>query len=207
MHMIHYHKWSELLKLIVGIYISLFSLASHGQEFQDKTTEYGLSIFHDASYSESGVSFHDFNRDGLDDLTYCSMGMGVYTYRNTGNGFVQEYYFAGVGGDLTQPIWVDYDNDGDADFFALRFYECPVLFRNNGDMTFEDVSGSFPCITSETVSTTATWGDSNADGWLDVHICNFNLQPYMGSPNWLYRNNGDGTFSEVAEEVGSVWSD
>jgi hypothetical protein len=193
---------NTLLKFMLSAWLMLFGMASHAQEFQNRTSDYGLAIYHDANYSESGVSFHDFNRDGLDDLTYCSMGMGVYTFRNTSAGFVQEYYFAGLGGDLVQPSWIDYDNDGDADFFATRFYECPVLFRNNGDMTFEDVSENLPCAFSETVSSTATWADYNGDGWLDVHICNFNLQPFLGSPNWLYRNNGDGTFSEVAEEAG-----
>jgi hypothetical protein len=171
-------------------------------QFTDITDEYGLAISHDIPISESGVSFHDFNRDGLDDLTYAGSGMGVYTFRNTGSGFEQEYYFAAIDGKTLHPIWVDYDNDGDADFFATRAWQCPVLFRNNGDMIFEDVSEAIPCPMDGVISTTASWGDYNSDGFLDVYVANYNQQPTMGSPNWLFRNNGDGTFDEVAEEAG-----
>ena len=171
-------------------------------QFTDVTNQYGLAIFHDIPISESGLSFHDFNRDGLDDLTYAGSGMGVYTFRNTGSGFEQEYYFSAIEGKTLHPIWVDYDNDGDADFFATRAWQCPVLFRNNGDMTFEDVSEAIPCPMDGVISTTASWGDYNSDGFLDVYVANYNQQPSMGDHNWLFRNNGDGSFDEVAEEVG-----
>ena len=184
------------------LYLLPFDGAMLRAQFTDVTDDYGLAIYHDISISESGVSFHDFNRDGLDDLTYAGSGMGVFTFRNTGSGFVQEYYFAGIAGKTLHPIWVDYDNDGDADFFATRAWECPVLFRNNGDMSFEDVSASLPCPMDGVISTTATWGDYNSDGFLDVYVANYNQQPTMGDHNWLFRNNGDGTFDEVAEEVG-----
>jgi hypothetical protein len=182
--------------------LSPFDGAMLRAQFTDVTADYGLAIYHDIPISESGVSFHDFNRDGLDDLTYAGSGMGVFTFRNTGSGFVQEYYFAGIAGKTLHPIWVDYDNDGDADFFATRALECPVLFRNNGDMTFEDVSDALPCPMDGVISTTATWGDYNSDGFLDVYVANYNQQPTLGDHNWLFRNNGDGTFDEVAEEVG-----
>jgi hypothetical protein len=184
------------------LFLSPFDGAVVRAQFTDVTDDYGLVIYHDIPISESGVSFHDFNRDGLDDLTYAGSGMGVFTFRNTGSGFVQEYYFAGIAGKTTHPIWVDYDNDGDADFFATRAFDCPVLFRNNGDMTFEDVSASLPCPMDGVISTTATWGDYNSDGFLDVYVANYNQQPTIGDHNWLFRNNGDGTFDEVAEEVG-----
>jgi len=192
----------QLLCVFAMMFLSPFDGAMLRAQFTDVTDDYGLAIYHDIPISESGVSFHDFNRDGLDDLTYAGSGMGVFTFRNTGNGFVQEYYFAGIAGKTLHPIWVDYDNDGDADFFATRALECPVLFRNNGDMSFEDVSASLPCPMDGVISTTATWGDYNSDGFLDVYVANYNQQPTMGDHNWLFRNNGDGTFDEVAEEAG-----
>jgi hypothetical protein len=191
-----------LLCVFAMLYLSPFDGAMLRAQFTDVTDDYGLAIYHDIPISESGVSFHDFNRDGLDDLTYAGSGMGVYTFRNTGSGFVQEYYFAGIAGKTLHPIWVDYDNDGDADFFATRAWECPVLFRNNGDMTFEDVSDALPCPMDGVISTTATWGDYNGDGFLDVYVANYNQQPTSGDHNWLFRNNGDGTFDEVAGEAG-----
>jgi hypothetical protein len=192
----------QLLCVFAMLFISPFDGAMLRAQFTDVTDDYGLAIYHDIPSSESGVSFHDFNRDGLDDLTYAGSGMGVYTFRNTGSGFVQEYYFAAIAGKTLHPIWVDYDNDGDADFFATRAWECPVLFRNNGDMTFDDVSDALPCPMDGVISTTATWGDYNSDGFLDVYVANYNLQPTLGDHNWLFRNNGDGTFDEVAEQVG-----
>ncbi len=192
----------QLLCVFAMMFLSPFDGAMLRAQFTDVTNQYGLTIYHDIPISESGVSFHDFNRDGLDDLTYAGSGMGVFTFRNTGSGFVQEYYFAAIAGKTLHPIWVDYDNDGDADFFATRALECPILFRNNGDMTFEDVSASLPCPMDGVISTTATWGDYNSDGFLDVYVANYNQQPTMGDHNWLFRNNGDGTFDEVAEEAG-----
>jgi hypothetical protein len=192
----------HLLCVFAMLILSPFNRALLRAQFTDVTDDYGLAIYHDIPISESGVSFHDFNRDGLDDLTYAGSGMGVFTFRNTGSGFVQEYFFAGIAGKTVHPIWVDYDNDGDADFFATRAFDCPVLFRNNGDMTFDDVSASLPCPMDGVISTTATWGDYNSDGFLDVYVANYNQQPTMGDHNWLFRNNGDGTFDEVADEVG-----
>jgi len=192
----------RLLCLLAWMILSPFDGAMLRAQFIDVTDDYGLAIYHDIAISESGVSFHDFNRDGLDDLTYAGSGMGVYTFRNTGSGFVQENYFAGIAGKTLHPIWVDYDNDGDADFFATRAWECPVLFRNNGDMTFDDVSDALPCPMDGIISTTATWGDYNSDGFLDVYVANYNQQPSVGAPNWLFRNNGDGSFDEVASDVG-----
>ena len=192
----------HLLCVFAMLFLSPFNRALLRAQFTDVTDDYGLAIYHDIPISESGVSFHDFNRDGLDDLTYAGSGMGVFTFRNTGSGFVQEYFFAGIAGKTLHPIWVDYDNDGDADFFATRAWECPVLFRNNGDMTFDDVSASLPCPMDGVISTTASWGDYNSDGFLDVYVANYNQQPTIGDHNWLFRNNGDGTFDEVAEEAG-----
>jgi hypothetical protein len=192
----------KLLCVFGFLSISRFAEGVLHAQFIDATNQYGLAVFHDIAISESGVSFHDFNRDGLDDLTYAGSGMGVFTFRNTGSGFNQEFYFAGIAGKTLHPIWVDFDNDGDADFFATRAWQCPVLFRNNGDMTFEDISEVLPCPMEGVISTTATWGDFNSDGYLDVYVANYNQQPTVGSPNWLFRNNGDGTFDEVAAEAG-----
>ena len=65
-------------------YFSILLLLAHANDlicqFTDVTYDYGLAIFHDISVSESGVSFHDFDRDGLDDLTYASSGFGVFTF-------------------------------------------------------------------------------------------------------------------------------
>jgi hypothetical protein len=169
-------------------------------QFSDVTDTYGLYVESANGVVECGVSMHDFDRDGLVDLTYASNGMGVYTYRNTGEGFEQLYLFGAIEGLIAHPIWVDYDNDGDADFFATRGHDCPVLMRNDGDWVFTDVSDALQCSYGNPYSTCASWGDYNSDGWLDVYIANY----YANSPgptSWFYRNNGDGSFTEMASEL------
>jgi hypothetical protein len=198
-----YSVWSNLICCF------LILLLAHSNElicqFSDVTDDYGLAIFHDISVSESGVSFHDFDRDGLDDLTFASSGFGVFTFRNTGDGFEQVYYFPFIDGKTLHPIWVDYDNDGDADFFATRAWQCPVLFQNQGNQSFLDVSDMLPCPADGIVSTCATWGDYDSDNFLDVYVSNYNPLEDYGSPNWLFHNNGDGSFTEVGEEMGVAY--
>lgn len=143
---------------------------------------------------------HDFDRDGLPDLTYASVDMGVYTYRNTGSGFEYIFLFGAIGGLIAHPIWVDYDNDGDSDFFATRGHDCPVLMRNDGNLTFTDVSYSLECPFDQPYSTCASWGDYNNDGWIDLYIANYYTNP-PGPTSWFYRNNGDGSFTQMAEEL------
>lgn len=170
-------------------------------QFSDVTMDYNLYVESASVNVESGVSFHDYNRDGLDDLTYGSIDMGVYTYRNTGSGFEQDYFFSAIAGAIQHPIWVDYDNDGDSDFFTTRFRDCPVLMRNLGDMTFEDVSSVLECSVPDPNNTCASWADYDNDGFLDLYIANY-YPTTAGLTSWCYHNNGDGTFTENAAELG-----
>jgi hypothetical protein len=171
-------------------------------QFLDVTAEHGIYIYNDNSVWENGVSFHDFDRDGLDDLTYTSNHNGVFTFRNTGSSFEQVYYLVSIPGRIISPTWVDFDNDGDADFFATRAFDHPVLWRNNGDMTFEDISSFMLGPMAGVISTTATWGDYDNDGYLDVYVGNYNLNLESGTHNWLFHNLGNGSFEEVSASVG-----
>ncbi|MXY46876.1 MAG: CRTAC1 family protein, partial [Chloroflexi bacterium] len=103
--------------------------------------------------------------------------------------------------------WADYDNDGDLDMFscnesmreegvestALMFPS--QLFRNDGSGHFEDVAQDAG-VQNWRYCKGSAWGDYNNDGDADLYISNF------GEDNRLYRNNGDGTFSDVAAELG-----
>ena len=101
----------------------------------------------------------------------------------------------------------DYNNDGFADIFVLRggwFGEegkTPnSLLRNNGNGTFTDVTIAAN-IYSEFPTQTASWGDYNNDGWLDLIIGNETTNGPIYSSE-LYHNNGDGTFTEKSETIG-----
>lgn len=142
-------------------------------------------------------------------------------YRNNGDGtFTDVTEEAGVG-DLSFSFGAsaaDFDNDGDLDLYVLN-YGPNVLYRNNGDGTFTDISRESG-LDDPRWSLSAPWFDYNGDGYLDVYVCNYleydlgafsayyradnfpGPLSYKGQPDFLYRNNGDGTFTDVTRETG-----
>jgi len=96
--------------------------------------------------------------------------------------------------------WSDFDNDGDLDLYVgnetRAGYPWPSnLYRNEGDGTFVDVA-SASGVTNDRFAKSVVWGDFDGDGFADLYVSN------MGHPNRLYRNNRDGTFTDVAPELG-----
>ncbi|MBI5083632.1 MAG: CRTAC1 family protein [Acidobacteria bacterium] len=142
-------------------------------------------------------------------------------YKNNGNGtFSDVTEKAGVGSQVfgSGCSAADYDNDGFVDLYLLN-YGPNTLYHNNGDGTFTDVSKKSG-LDNPRWSVSAVWLDYNNDGWLDVYVGNYLLYDdgkfrdfypaqgypgplsYSGQPDALYRNNGDGTFTEVTKEAG-----
>jgi hypothetical protein len=143
-------------------------------------------------------------------------------YRNNGNGtFTDVTEQAGVGGNgvfSSGCSAADYDNDGHVDLYVLN-YGGNILYHNNGNGTFTDVSKQAG-LDDPHWSLSATWFDYNNDGWLDVFVAHYLLYDdgkfrdfypaagypgplsYNPQPNTLYRNNGDGTFTDVTKEAG-----
>lgn len=142
-------------------------------------------------------------------------------YRNNKNGtFSDVTKEAGVGdkGFGFGCSAADFDSDGDLDIYVLN-YGPNVLYRNNGDGTFTDISESSGLANSNW-SLSAPWFDYDGDGDLDVYVANYleydsgkfrsyyaaagypGPLSYRGQPDTLYRNNGDGTFTDVTKEAG-----
>jgi hypothetical protein len=95
--------------------------------------------------------------------------------------------------------WGDYDNDGDLDLFvANNNYEYSVLYRNEGNGTFADVSAAAGLHDRGGYATGCNWLDYDLDGRLDLFVVN------RGDRNRLYRNRGDGTFVDYGLSTGVI---
>ena len=150
-------------------------------------------------------------------------------YRNNGDGtFTDITQTAGVGhrGYGMGCVFADYDGDGHVDLYVTN-YGANVLYRNNGDGTFRDVTETAG-VGCELWSTGAAFADVDSDSDLDLYVCNYvtydldkleqmqeeslqsgkpvpsALNPHVFEPqdNVFYRNNGDGTFTDVTTELG-----
>ncbi|MBF0432070.1 MAG: VCBS repeat-containing protein [Fibrobacteria bacterium] len=155
-----------------------------------------------AGINHSGVSkavaWADFDLDGYSDLFITVNNGANVLYKNLRNGtFLDVANTSGVGytGSSNDAAWADYDNDGDLDLFVTNFNAPNILYANNDDGSFTNVSASAHITTSGLFGGCA-WGDYDNDGDLDIYVSN-----YL-SGNILYRNNGDGTFIDVALSLG-----
>ena len=175
-----------------------------------------------------GCVFGDYDNDGDADLYVTNFGSNIL-YRNNGDGtFSDVTEEAGVGDDQwsTGAIFGDYDRDGDLDLYVCNYVEYSlasiekmkseskqagksvpsalnpiafdaqdnILFRNNGDGTFSDVTAELGVAANGGRSMQAIFTDFDLDGDLDLYVAN-DL-----TPNFVYENNGDGTFADVSRE-------
>ncbi len=90
-------------------------------------------------------------------------------------------------------VWGDYDNDGDLDLYVCNLFAPNRLLRNDGGLTFTDVSAA-PLNDEDSVSRGACWGDYDNDGDLDLYIA-------KGTTNRLFRNDGESGFVDVSDEA------
>ena len=185
----------------------------------------------------TGVGWIDYDQDGLMDLYFVQSGAtDAYTpahtlrsalYHNNGDGtFTDVTAKAGVGGEghYGQGVAVgDYNNDGFPDLYVTG-YGRAILYRNNGDGTFTDVTAKAGVGDDGNWSTSAGWFDFDKDGWLDLVVTNYldwspkdnpwcgERKPgyrsycapgnYKGLRTKLYHNNHDGTFTDVSDKSG-----
>jgi hypothetical protein len=160
--------------------------------FTDVSTAAGIS-----DTSAVSASWCDYDDDGDVDLYVCRHYRRNSLYQNDGKGgFVDVSSDAGVRFDGGSGVsWADYDNDGDFDLCVGRIGE-NHLCRNEGDGTFSDVTEASG-VSNPRSTRSVVWGDYDADGDLDLYVGN-----HFSHTNALYRNEGNGTFTEVMDEVG-----
>lgn len=184
------------------IYFLLAFLPSFAiaQGYNFANSEYNINVLNTGGILHgAGVTFYDFNKDGLDDLTFCTASDSLIFYESTGTGFNRIEIIPNTL-DMRQASWVDYDNDGDADLLVTKARNVgnnTKLYRNDGWPVFTDVTAQLNMPNFGGVrSYGQAWGDYDRDGYLDLYICNYNLGG--GITNWLFHNLGDGTFEEVS---------
>lgn len=171
-------------------------------------------------YGHNGVSVGDIHGDGFDDLYVCQpAGLPNRLYRNRGDGTFEDITGAsGVGllDNTACALIADFDNDGRQDLVVVRAGG-PLLFLNQGGGKFRLKPGAFQFADApQGTFTGAAAADYNRDGWLDIYFCLYAYYqgadqyrypvPYYaaenGPPNFMMRNNGDGTFRDVTAESG-----
>ncbi len=193
--------------------------------FTDVTQEAGLAHAGDANYGMGGA-VGDYDNDGYPDLYITNYGKNAL-YHNNGNGtFTDVTLRAGVaaGGWSASAGWFDFDNDGRLDLLVTRYMEwdfahskicaretyCPpgefpattnILYRNRGDGTFEDVSARSGIATKKGRALGVAFNDYDGDGFADIFIANDGMEQF------LFHNERNGTFKEVATEAGVSLSD
>lgn len=145
------------------------------------------------------AAWGDYDRDGDPDLYvgFAAEGSVNRLYRNDDGRFTDVAAAMGVAQDgvTRQPSWVDFDGDNDLDLF-VAFRDRPNrLFRNDGEV-FEDVTEASG-IGDPRRTVGVAWFDMDGDGDLDAFVANQN-----GDEDGFFRNRGDGTFEDVAAELG-----
>lgn len=160
-----------------------------------------------------GAITDDFNGDGFLDIVTSDWSLKgtMHIYINDGKGSFSDVSESSNLSKLTGGLNImqtDYDNDGDLDIFVARgawlnkYGEQPKsLLRNNGDLTFTDVTEECGLISLRPTQA-AVWRDFNNDGWLDLFIGNEATPNTTDYPSQLFINNKKGHFTEVAEQAG-----
>jgi tetratricopeptide (TPR) repeat protein len=171
-------------------------------------------------YGHNGISVGDFDGDGFDDLYVCQpAGLPNRLYRNRGDGTFEDVTEASGVGILENTacaLFADFDNDGRQDLIVVRT-SGPLLFLNEGGGKFRQKLDAFKfAAPPQGTFTGAAVADYDRDGWLDIYFCLYIYyqgtdqyrypSPYYdaenGPPNFMMRNNRDGTFRDVTAESG-----
>jgi enediyne biosynthesis protein E4 len=220
-------------------------------QFVDVTEKSGIRFKHERAASPeklyvetmgAGCGWLDYNLDGFLDAFFVNSGPTPSfhpstnpqpaLYHNNGDGtFTDVTAKSGIksdGGFYFGVTVGDYDNDGYPDIY-MTGYGRSVLYHNNGDGTFTDVTAKAQVANEGRWATAAGWFDFDHDGRLDLLVTNYvnydwNHDPYCGrheegfrvycdpfhfagSSMRLYRNNGDGTFSDWTQKAGLINND
>ena len=183
-----------ILFLILAMFIKILRGATL---FTDITIDAGI-VFSGVS---EGVCVFDYNNDGMDDILFTTRnGSSNHLYRNEGNMIFMDVSFEsniGVTMEARTAVAGDFDNDGDLDVFIGATVGESMLFENTAEGTFQDITDISGINISDQVRG-SSWVDHDKDGFLDLYV------GLLYEPNKLFKNNGDGTFVDVAQNIGAA---
>jgi hypothetical protein len=215
---------SGLFTLCTSVF---FQLAAFGQMFEEVGQSSGIDFLpQPMSFMGGGVAVFDFNNDGLDDIYFTGCLNEDVLFKNLGDDYFEDVTESAgllITGDrnTTGVVTGDIDNDGDRDVFVTTWravtapgFASNYLFRNNGDETFTDITLQAG-LADSVFSLSASFIDINLDGYLDLYVGNYIENPdfieedgvvvgfnHDCFEDFFYLNNGDLTFSPMAEELG-----
>ena len=167
-----------------------------GISFEDISNQAGIT--EKGSTAVHGI-WADYDNDGNVDFFQAGKGLS-FLYKNNGDGTFEEVSNkVGIDGKLIShsALWFDSNNDGYQDLFLVN-RGMNTMYLNRGDGTFMNVTETSGLGGREIWNTTsACSGDFNGDGYFDIYITNLG----RSRTNALYRNNGDGTFTNITLET------
>src|SRR5215213_748823 len=187
--------------------------------FTDVTKKAGVSDPN--GYYGMGVITSDFDEDGLVDIFVANDSTPNFLYHNNGDGTFKEIGFLsgtalnenGAAQGCMGVTVADYNHDGKLDLFVTNFDDdYNTLYRNDGRNTFTDASyaAKIAAVSLPYVGWGTKFFDYDSDGWVDLFVANGHVYPQIKNfhqRNFVHRNNRDGTFTEVAEQLGAPFAE
>ncbi len=174
----------------------------------------GEQPMQEANLVGGGLIVDDFDGDGLLDL-FLPSEQTVQLWYGSGDGGFDETDSALTGIDLSNAVGgsaVDYDADGDLDLFVLRWEQPNALLSNEGGRSWIEVAASVGLGDTALKSQSGSWADIDADGDLDLFVGSYgewtivdvntpgsDCSDHVAEPAELYRNEGDGTFTDISD--------
>lgn len=172
-------------------------------------------------YYGLGVICSDFDEDGLVDIYVANDSTPNFLYHNNGDGTFKDIGFASgtavnENGSEQGSMGVtvaDYDHDGKLDLFVTNFDDdYNTLYHDDGNSSFTDVSyaAKVAAVSLPLVGWGTKFFDYDNDGWVDLFVVNGHVYPQLPGyrqRNLVHRNNRDGTFTEVAAQLGAPFAE